>query len=129
MSEDRQPSGSKGSTLSTGGLGAVFAVAVAAYFPDSNTGLAKLAYTLIPFVAASIIYVMNWVISRHGFESPADASKRAKCKRDIKEINKQLKISHPPEFIEELKRDREKTTRILVNIGRESSSDQPPAEA
>ncbi len=80
-------------TLSTGGWGAILSVLVSAILTDPNSVWRTVAYALVPGVAATLTYVMNWFISRHGFESPEDAAKRAKCKRDLAEIEKQLHLT------------------------------------
>ena len=75
----------------------------------------------MPGVAAVLTYVMNWFISRHGFESPEDAAKRAKCKRDLAEIEKQLSSEHlTPEIEARLMQAKAKTIEILVSIGSDS---------
>ncbi|BEA08599.1 MULTISPECIES: hypothetical protein [Enterobacteriaceae] len=108
-------------TLSTGGWGAILSVLVSAILTDPNSVWRTVAYALVPGVAATLTYVMNWFISRHGFESPEDAAKRAKCKRDLAEIEKQLRSDHlSPEIKSTLMQAKARTIEILVSIGRES---------
>ncbi|HGB5075890.1 TPA: hypothetical protein ACIVMB_004935 [Salmonella enterica subsp. enterica serovar Eastbourne] len=108
-------------TLSTGGWGAILSVLVGAVLTDPNSVWRTVAYALVPGVAAVLTYVMNWFISRHGFESPEDAAKRAKCKRDLAEIEKQLSSEHlTPEIEARLMQAKAKTIEILVSIGSDS---------
>lgn len=108
-------------TLTTGGWGAILSVLVGAILPDPNSVWRTVAYALVPGIAALLTYVMNWFISRHGFESPEDAAKRAKCKRDLAEIEKLLR-SKPlsPEIEAKLMQAKARTIEILVSIGCES---------
>lgn len=121
MADESKALSAKTSTLSTGGCGAILSVLVSAVFTDPNDPWRQLAYAAVPFIAAIITYFMSWVVSRHGLESPEDASKRAKCYRDLKTIDKQLKFrDYSPEFRNKLIADRERTVSMLVNIGKES---------
>ncbi|MBO8132474.1 hypothetical protein [Dickeya fangzhongdai] len=105
-------------TTSTGGFGAVLSVLVGSIFPESSSEWRSFAYAVVPGIAAVITYLMSWVISRHGLESPEDAGKRAKCKRDLKEIDNLLKSGGlTPEIEEKLKKSKERTIEILVSIG------------
>lgn len=106
------------SALSTGGWGAILSVVVPAIFPDSNSVWRTVAYACVPGLAAILTYVMNWAISRHGLESPEDAAKRAKCKRDLKEIEAQLSASNiTPALEQKLLAAKERTVELLVSIG------------
>lgn len=108
-------------TLSTGGWGAILSVLVGALFTDPNSVWKTVAYALVPGVAAVLTYIMNWFISRHGLESPEDAAKRAKCKRDLTEIEKQLSSGYlTPEIETSLLQAKAKTIAILVSIGSDS---------
>lgn len=107
-------------TLSTSGWGAILSVLVGALFSDPHSPWRTFAYALVPGIAATLTYIMNWAISRHGLESPEDAAKRAKCKRDLKEIETQL--SSPdltPSLRKKLLQSKERTVEILVSIGSE----------
>lgn len=106
------------SALSTGGWGAILSVIVPAIFPDSESVWRTVAYACVPGLAAILTYIMNWAISRHGLESPEDAAKRAKCKRDLKEIEAQLSSTNiTPALEQKLLAAKERTVEILVGIG------------
>ncbi|EKK5198491.1 hypothetical protein SNN52_004144 [Cronobacter sakazakii] len=108
-------------TLSTGGWGAILSVLVGAIFTDPKSVWTTVAYALVPGVAAILTYIMNWFISRHGLESPEDAAKRAKCKRDLAEIDNQLNSKHlTPEIEEKLMQSKARTIELLVSIGSDS---------
>lgn len=126
MSTESKSLTSTGATITTGGIGAILSVVVGAAFPDPNNLWRNVAYASVPIVAASLTYFMNWVISRHGLESPEDAGKRSKCMRDLKEIDKQLKfLDYSDEFKKSLIKEKERTVQILVNIGKDSKSFAP----
>lgn len=112
--------------LSTGGWGAILSVAVPALFPDPNSVWHTVAYACVPGLAAFLTYLMNWAISRHGLESPEDAAKRAKCKRDLKEIEAQLQSPDlTPALKQKLLLAKEKTVEILVCIGSSNLLEMP----
>ena len=117
------------STLSTGGLGAIFSGIVTIFWSVSHPDLSKALYLVIPIFSAGLTYIMNWVIARHGLESPEDAAKRAKCQRDIDVINKHLENdSYSSEFKAQLVREKEKTVLIMISIGKDASSNQRPLQ-
>lgn len=105
-------------TLSTGGWGAILSVLVGAIFSDPTSPWRTFAYALVPGLAATLTYLMNWAISRHGLESPEDAAKRSKCKRDLKEIESHLaQTDLSPALRKKLIQSKERTIEILVSIG------------
>ncbi|QSW37057.1 hypothetical protein KQ929_12145 [Leclercia pneumoniae] len=119
MSDDKKNLLSESKGLTTGGIGAVLTTIVPLIAPDPTSGWRPLLYALAPLVSAFLTYIMIWVINRHGLESPAEASLRNRLNRDLNLIDEQLKSSHlTDEFRNELIKDREKTIRSLVNIGK-----------
>ncbi|QWU34877.1 hypothetical protein KQJ82_18995 [Serratia ureilytica] len=119
MSDKKQSVISGRNGAATGGLGAVLTTLVPAILPDANDPWRPTLYALAPIISAIITYLLNWVINRHGLETPAEASARNRYQRDLKSIDKQLKSEHISEsFRSELMKDREITVRQLVNIGK-----------
>lgn len=120
---DPKPISTTKSTLSTGGWGAILSLLVGAVFTDPKSHWSTVAYALVPFIAAVLTYIMNWAIARHGLESPEDAAKRAQCKRDLKEIERQLRSSHmTPSIKKTLMASKERTIGILVSIGSDKAT-------
>ncbi|PBI78948.1 hypothetical protein A9993_04070 [Rahnella victoriana] len=119
MSEDSKSLLKPSNGIATGGLGAVLTLFVPAILPDPENVWRPALYALAPLISAAITYPITWLISRHGFESPAEATLRNKYSRDLKSINKQLK---DPLITENLRlallEEREKTVLQLVNIGK-----------
>lgn len=123
MADEKKPTSQVSTTLSTGGIGIILSGLVTYFVPETNSGLAKLLYLFIPFVSAILTYLMCWVIARHGLESPEDAAKRANCLRDLATIDAQLADDNNSiEFKEKLRKSRELTVEIMINIGKESTS-------
>lgn len=119
MSDDKKNILNENKGLTTGGIGAVLSTVVPIIAKDPNSEWRPLLYALAPLVSALITYIMIWVINRHGLESPAEAALRNRLKRDLKNIDEQLKSPHLSEaFKQELISDREKTVRDMVNIGK-----------
>lgn len=119
MSDDKKNILSENKGLTTGGIGAVLTTIVPIIAKDPNSEWRPLLYALAPLVSAFMTYIMIWVINRHGLESPAEAALRNRLKRDLNNIDKQLKSPHLSEtFKQELITDREKTVRDMVNIGK-----------
>ncbi|MFW5407249.1 hypothetical protein B7L51_001285 [Pectobacterium brasiliense] len=119
MIEEKKPFLSAKNGAATGGLGALLTTLVPPLLPDADDPWRPALYALAPILSAIITYFMNWVINRHGLETPAEASLRNRSERDLKNIDKQLVSPHiSPEFRVELLKDREKTVRQLVNIGK-----------
>lgn len=119
MSEEKKSFISGRNGAAAGGLGAVLTTLVPAILPDANDPWRPTLYALAPILSAFITYLLNWVINRHGLETPAEASARNRYQRDLKGIDQQLKSENISEsFRSELLRDREITVRQLVNIGK-----------
>lgn len=119
MSEMKKGILSSNNGITTGGLGAVLTTLVPALVPDQNSVWRPVFYALAPIVSAVFTYIMAWVVSRHGLESPAEAALRNRLLRDLKGIDGQLLSPHLTESLRaELISDREKTVRSLVNIGK-----------
>ncbi|AUY66533.1 hypothetical protein BKY56_018065 [Klebsiella pneumoniae] len=122
VASDKKSTSQVSSTLSTGGIGIILSGLVTYFVPESKSGLAKLLYLFIPFVSAILTYLMAWVIARHGLESPEDAAKRANCLRDLATIDAELANSNnSDEFKKKLRKSREKTVEMMINIGKEST--------
>ncbi|MGP3593097.1 hypothetical protein [Vagococcus sp. WN89Y] len=120
MSTDSKPLSTGKAAIVTTGWGAILSVIAQAIFTDPNNPWRTVAFALVPGCSAVITYFMNWVISRHGLESPEDAAKRSKCKRDLKEIEKLLKGKITPQIKATLLKRKERTIEILVSIGSNS---------
>lgn len=120
MSEENKSFISSSKNVATaGGLGALLTTLVPAILPDVNDPWRPVLYALAPILSSVITYLLNWVINRHGLETPAEASLRNRYMRDLKSIDKQLLSEHLSEdFRQELLQDREATVRQLVNIGK-----------
>lgn len=119
MSEEKKSFISGRNGAAAGGLGALLTTLVPAILPDANDPWRPTLYALAPILSALITYLLNWVINRHGLETPAEASLRNRYERDLKNIDKQLKSENLSEaFRAELLKDRETTVRQLVNIGK-----------
>lgn len=119
MSESKKSILTTNNGITTGGLGAVLTTLVPALLPEQNDPWRPFLYALAPLISAIFTYIMSWVVSRHGLESPAEAALRNRLNRDLKAIDKQLASSHLSDaFRNELLSDREKTVRGLVNIGK-----------
>ncbi|WMY72753.1 hypothetical protein RHD99_14870 [Buttiauxella selenatireducens] len=121
MTEEKKSFLNGKSGAATGGLGALLTTLVPAILPDANDPWRPALYALAPLLSAIITYFANWVINRHGLETPAEAALRNRYERDLKNIDKQLdgpadRISE--DFRKELLKDREITIRQLVNIGK-----------
>ncbi|MCS5828245.1 hypothetical protein LNO09_09495 [Klebsiella variicola] len=122
MANDKKTTSQVSSTLSTGGIGIILSGLVTYFVPETKSGLAKLLYLFIPFVSAILTYLMAWVIARHGLESPEDAAKRANFLRDLATIDAELaNDNNSEEFKEKLRKSREKTVEMMINIGKEST--------
>ncbi|WP_156311594.1 hypothetical protein [Pantoea sp. CFSAN033090] len=131
MSEDKKNLLSSHPGLTTGGLGAVITTLVPALVPDQNSLWRPVLYAAAPLVSAAITYFMAWFVSRHGLETPAEASYRNSLNRDLKSIDEQLKSPHlTDELRQELLADRALTVRQLVNIGKSikvlPATEEPP---
>lgn len=119
MNEEKKSFISGRNGAAAGGLGAVLTTLVPAILPDANDPWRPTLYALAPILSAIITYLLNWVINRHGLETPAEASARNRYQRDLRSIDKQLKSENISEsFRAELLKDREITVRQLVNIGK-----------
>ena len=119
MSEGKKSLLTTSNGITTGGIGALLTTLVPVIIPDAENKWRPALYAMAPIVSSIITYLMSWVVSRFGFESPAEAALRTRFERDIKSIEKQLGSKHlTPEFRCELMQDREKTVRQLVNIGK-----------
>ncbi|HAT7684875.1 hypothetical protein KZ804_05575 [Enterobacter cloacae] len=117
MSTESKPLSTGKAAVATTGWGAILSLVAGAIFTDPNNPWRTVVFALIPGLAAVITYFMNWFISRHGLESPEDAAKRSKCKRDLAEIEKHLKGNISTTLREKLLARKERTIEILVSIG------------
>ncbi|HGM4726458.1 TPA: hypothetical protein ACKPZ3_003125 [Serratia marcescens] len=127
MSSDKKSMTPTGTTITTGAIGAILSVAVPAIFKDPDNPWRSVVYAVVPIASIILTHTINWVICRHGFESPEDASKRAKCLRDLKTIGKQLKSKPMTPALEEmLIAEKEKTVSLLISIGKKSIDAPPP---
>lgn len=117
MSNDSKPLSTGKAAVATTGWGAILSLVAGAIFTDPQNPWRTVVFALVPGLAAVITYFMNWFISRHGLESPEDAAKRSKCKRDIAEIEKYLRGDVSAELREKLEAKKERTIEILVSIG------------
>lgn len=118
MSSEKKPFGTIKNGMTTGGLGAFLSLFIPALVPDAESPWRTICYAAVPGISAAITYFMVWVTSRYGLETPAEASLRARCNRDLKNIDKQLASPHLSDsFKVTLISDREKIVRKLVNIG------------
>ena len=119
MSEEKKNIIASHPGLTTGGLGAVITTLVPALVPDQDSLWRPVLYAAAPLVSAAITYFMAWFVSRHGLETPAEASYRNSLNRDLKSIDEQLSSGHLTESLRaELLADRAVTVRQLVNIGK-----------
>lgn len=119
MSEEKKSFLTAKNGAATGGLGALLTTLVPAILPEANDPWRPVLYAFAPILSAILTYFLNWVINRHGLETPAEASLRNRYERDLRNIDKQLKSEHlSREFQSDLLRDREMTVRQLVNIGK-----------
>ncbi|MBC3378473.1 hypothetical protein H8I69_04990 [Serratia fonticola] len=126
MSGESKSMSATGTTITTGAVGAMLSVTVPALITGPDDAWRTVAYAAVPIISAIITYLMNWVICRHGFESPADASKRAKCLRDLKTIDEQLQSPNAsPAMKKILLKERDKTVTLLISIGKESIASPP----
>lgn len=121
MSEEKKSFLTAKNGAATGGLGALLTTVVPVILPEATDPWRPVLYAFAPILSAFITYLANYVISRHGLETPAEASLRNRYERDLKNIDRQLDAPTDrltPEFRAELLKDREATVRQLVNIGK-----------
>lgn len=119
MSEDKKSPIATHTGLTTGGLGALLTTIVPALIPDKDSLWRPVLYAAAPILSAGIAYLVAWFVSRHGFESPAEASLRNSLERDLKSIDTQLNNKHMTKQLKDkLLIDREKTVLQIVNIGK-----------
>lgn len=110
----------KQSLVTTSGLSAALIQLINTFVPDEATRVSL--STFAPFLAGSIVYVFAGFINRYGFESPETAQTRKKLKKDIAEIDKQLKRkNNPPKAIEKLEEQRLKAVLLLTSLGSENT--------
>lgn len=129
MSNNKRMSSTTNGIMTTGGLGALFTVAVQAIFPEQSDWK-NVSLAAIPMISAIITYFSAWFINRHGLESPADAATRARLLRDLKTVDKQLKVKGiSTEFKYYLKLQRENTVKQLINIGKSTQVIEVHADA
>lgn len=126
MSTDSKPLSTGKAAVATSGVGAILSLVAGAIFTDPNNQWRTVVFALVPGTAIAITYFMNWLISRHGLETPEDAAKRSKCNRDLKEIEKHLKGNISAELEKKLIAKKERTIEILVSIGSDSILATPP---
>ncbi|HFI5306430.1 TPA: hypothetical protein ACGQUH_000866 [Serratia liquefaciens] len=126
MTNDKKSMTSTGTTITTGAIGAILSVMVPAIFKDPNNAWRVVVYAAVPIVSIILTHGINWVICRHGLESPEDASKRAKCLRDLKTIETQLNSKPMTKGIRDmLLLEKEATIKLLISIGKESINSPP----
>lgn len=119
MDTDKQTKSSSMSTgtalLSTSGITALLIQLLPLVINDQDISNAA-----APFIAGIAVYLFGGLLNKYGFESPELASTRRALRKNLKEIDANLKSIHAqedPETLKMLRESRRKTLELLTNLG------------